>query len=236
MEIRINIHAQNPDFELAVNGQKLKTAYDSTRKAYFAYADVHDIQDFEIAIASREKKSMTTIGLCISIMLLFWFFLFLEIMGMGEDGNDWKKEVYPYRYRALFHVHNLKDQEVNIRYEGNSYQKTNWLKPKFAIADEADLKLYYVLDQNALEYGYQKYWQFYGSLSMCVLVLAAFLLYVIVTRLTGIFLSLVLTFAILILIVVFIMNNIRIMKDYRHQRACFQAEGAHEQLYEEHFE
>ena len=178
---------------------------------------------------------MSTIRHLCSIIFLFWFFLILEISGFGKDGNDWKKGISLYTYEACFKVNQLKDKEVNIRYDGNYYDKGTWLKPRFVIADEADLTLKYQMSMDTLKQGYQKYWLFFGSLNMCLFVLIAIFIYVSTLSWLNITTSIILALILLIVLIVFMMNNYHIYKDYCHHKAYIQVDGEQIQYYKESF-
>lgn len=235
MELRINLHTENNDFILSVDGQEKKLSYDAIRKSYYTYVDVDNINDFKIEIKNKSVYPMHLFRLILSVVFLFWFFIVMEISGFGKDGSDWKKGIHLFGYHAIFNVRNLKDKEVNIRYDGNTYVNGDWLKPRFTIADEASLQLNYYQSLNALKHGYQKYWLFFGSLNMCLIILAMILLYVILSGMIGIAASLLIIVGLIVAAVFFGYSDYRIMKDYLYRRSMVQVEGEKVYTYEEKF-
>lgn len=235
MELRINIHANKNDFLLYVDGQEKQVAYDATRKTYYVYADVENGDAFEIILKNKPLYPMSWIRHLLSMIVLFWFFIVMEISGFGKDGTDWKCGISLYEYNARFQVKDLKDKEVNIRYDGNHFQKGAWLKPRFVIADEANLQLQYHMSLSLLDHGFQKYWMFFGSLNVCFLFLMILLFYVMSSGTLGIFASLCIAFALIVAAVFFGMSDYRIIKDYCYHRALVQADGEKHHVYEESF-
>lgn len=235
MELRINIHARKDDFLLYVNGEEKSISYDTIRKSYYVYTDVKDTNTFDIKIKNKPIYPMSIFRHLCSIIFLFWLFLILEISGFGKDGKDWKKGISLYTYEACFKVNQLKDKEVNIRYDGNYYDKGIWLKPRFVIADEADLQLQYQMNIDALKQGYQKYWLFFGALNMCLFVLIAIFIYASTLGWFNITTSLILAVVLIIVFVLFMMNNYHIYKDYLHHKALVQVDGEQIQYYKESF-
>ena len=236
MELRFNIHAKKDDFLLTIDGQEKKLSYDPTRKTFYVYADVRDISCFDIEIKNKPKTPMNWIRFIFSIICLFWFYIILEVGGFGKDGNNWKDGIAIYSYDAKFNIKNLKDKEVNIRYNGNRYQKGIWLKPHFVIADEAHLTLNYQMHLSLLEYGYQKYWMFFGSLNVCFVILASFLIYVIAMQMIPTLASIIIILCLIILLWVFVSNDYHIYKDYCYHRSLIQVDGNNLQTYEETFQ
>ena len=235
MEIRFNIHTKKDNFLLYIDGQEKQVSYDPTRKTHYVYADVEDTNNFEVIMKNKPKKPMGILACIGSIICLFWFYIILEIGGFGKDGHNWKDGISLFSYEAKFHIRNLKDQEVNIRYSGNRYQKGIWLKPQFTIADEAHLTLTYQMNLAMLQYGYQKYWMFFGSLNVCFVILASFLIYVIAMQMIPTLASIVILSCLGVLLFVFISNDYHIYKDYCYHRSLVQVDGASPQVYEETF-
>ena len=141
-----------------------------------------------------------------------------------------------FSYTATFHIHELKDQEINIRYNGNHYKQGTWLKPHFEIADKADLSLQYHQDLYHLQHGYQKYWMFFGSLNMCFIVLASILICVILAEMISKVASFIILLVLIIMFVIFILNDYRIYKDYKYHRTLVQVDGEKKQVYTQSFE